>query len=323
MMAAAPRTHGAAVPTRTSAGMAVLTAALAAVAAEFVVQRVLVRVGIHVPALPFLQGPYRAVVETGSVTFTAATVLVGAALAATLLALKHHIPGRAGIAIPIAAAPFPLAGVALGLADVHTGWDARLAVLYLIGTGVAGAALVARHTGRARVFSGVLVISLVLGALATTAEATESGRSAAFVELGEAGMLVASILAALAFTRWNAIDRLTAALAGGAGLGVLASQLGSAATTNILMLWGLGLTGSLPFPLYSIAAGALVLAIVSLVREGRTTLALGLAFVALGGLGLHNTYQSTVQILGLYVLALATFDAEPRADSERLRAHRA
>ena len=313
-MATAPRAYGrVASRTRPAVATTVLMAALAAVAAELVVQRVLVRVGIHIPALPFLQGPYRALVETGSVTFPAATLLVGAALAATLLALTHRMPGRAGVAVAVAAAPFPLVGAMLGLADVQTGWEARLASLYLIAAGVAGASLVARQRGRGRAFSAVLVLSLALGALATVPEATERGRTAALTDLSEAGILAAAILAPFAFTRRNMIDRTIAALAGGAGLTVLVVQLGNTATTNILMLWGLGLTGSLPFPLYSIAAGALVLAMVSLVREGRLTLALGLAFVALGGLGLHNTYQSTVQILGLCVLALATFESDSGA----------
>jgi hypothetical protein len=116
-----------------------------------------------------------------------------------------------------------------------------------------------------------------------------------------------------------------AAVAVTAALFVLAGQLGSGPTTNILFLWSLGMTGGLPFLLYAAAAGALAYAAWVLMRGGSPLLALALLLLGFGGIGLHNTYQSTLQILGLCALLLAVLEAaaarsrdETGAGDERL-----
>ncbi len=294
-----------------SAAATVLTAAAVAVAAELVVQRILVRIGIHIPAFPFLRGPYTVVTESGSIAFPAAVLLAGAALAVTLWWLRERLPGRAGAVLLVTVPLFPLAGVALGLGGREAGWELQMALLYLLAAGIAGAALVAAARGRAKVFAAVLTLSLVTGAAAGLPQVASGGHSAELARAGEGGMLVAALLA-LGLLASRTIDRRAVLIASAAGASMLMLQVANPSTTNIVLLWGLGLTGSLPFLLYCGAVGAVAYAVERLWSDGRILTALGLAFVVMGGYGLHNTYQSTVQILGLCVLLAAQLEDEVR-----------
>lgn len=296
-------------------GTTVLAAALLAVAAELLVQRLLVRIGVHIPALPFLRGPYEVATEAGAAAFVAATLLVGAALAATLWALRERMPAGAGAALAAAVTPFPLVGLALGLSGSETGWESRLALLYLVAVAVAGAALLAAARGTVRACSAVLTLSLAVGALVGTPALVASGQGVALARLGEAGMLFAALLTPVAFAPRRPVDRQAAVIGLAAGGTTFAAQMTNASTTNIVMLWGLGLTGTLPFFAYGGAVTALVFAVVCLVKEGRTPTAAALLFVAMGGYGMHNTYQSTVQLLGLCALTAALMgEGEARID---------
>jgi hypothetical protein len=92
--------------------------------------------------------------------------------------------------------------------------------------------------------------------------------------------------------------------------------LGGAATTKILMLWNFGLSGALPSILYAAAAGALGLTVVALARQRRGLAVAGVALVAIGGIGLHSTYQSGLAVVGLAALciAAATAHSAPQPD---------
>lgn len=306
-------------PERRSAGPAprpaptsVLVAAALAVAAELVLQRLLVRVGVHVPALPFLRQPYAWLTEAGGLVFPAAVVLSVAALGLTWLALAARLPARAAAVLAVTTALFPLAGLYAGLVGRQAGWEEPLALLYLAALIPAGAALLTAGTGlRSRAFTCLLVAGLGLGAAAGTPVVAGSGGTILAGRAGEAALLAAAFLAPVAFPAPRARRPLLAAALAGAAVALV--RVGNGATTGILLLWGLGLTGWFPFYVYCVAAASLAYAVTGLLLRGRQVMALGLLFAAMGGLGLHNTYQSTVQLLGLAVLLLAFLEgAAPR-----------
>ena len=102
------------------------------------------------------------------------------------------------------------------------------------------------------------------------------------------------------------IDRVSAAT--GILVGLLALSMfvgGGAATSRFLLLWNEGLSGTLPGTVYAVAAGALALTFVALLRSQQTMAAMGVALLIAGGVGLHNTYQTGLVVAGLAALCLA------------------
>lgn len=290
----------------------VLLATAAVVAAELVVQRLLVRIALHIPALPFLRGPYSIVTGAGSIIFLAAVIMTLLALTTALWTLARQLPRSLGASLMTAVLPLPILGSYVGVRSFQAGWELPLVLLYLLALAALGTViLTVSRLPSQRLFAATAVLSLAVGAI-TGAEIVAAARFSVTLRLGgEAGALATAILAPLAFRSTSGVSRriLIAALA--VGIAVLLMPIGNRATANILLLWGLGLTGALPIYLYGAAAAALAYAILRQVVAGRVYAALALAFLAMGGYGLHNTYQSDVQILGLCTLLLAVLDRQP------------
>jgi hypothetical protein len=88
----------------------------------------------------------------------------------------------------------------------------------------------------------------------------------------------------------------------GVALATFMALLASPATVKILLLWNFGLAGYFPAFFYAVAFGALAFTALSS-RSTDAPLALGLALLVFGGLGLHSSYQSGLVLLGLVALA--------------------
>ena len=84
------------------------------------------------------------------------------------------------------------------------------------------------------------------------------------------------------------------------------SLLSSGSTVRILLLWNEGLSGTMPAIAYAAAGGAICLTLMTLVRRGDQIVAAGFMLLVAGGLGLHNTYQTSLVAAGLSVICLAS-----------------
>lgn len=302
---------------------ALLIAATVAVAGELLVQRVLVRIAVHIPGAPELRRPYELVSAAGSALFTAAELLVLFALALTAWRLVRYLRTSSAVVVLGALGAFPLAGVLAGVASATSGLEVPLALLDALALTVLGV-LCARGSRRRLRLPGLLVpAGLLLGVASAIAAALELAGALPLAAAGEVVLLIGAIVVPFALLRGAAIRRSEALIAAAAATTILLLQAANPATTGILMLWGLGLTGALFAPLYWAAAGAIALGVVALMRQRRVAMAIALLLIAMGGYGLHNTYQSSVQLLGLALLvdALAAgalpIASSPVAQTER------
>ena len=287
---------------------ALLIAATVAVAGELLVQRVLVRIAVHIPGAPVLRRPYEVVSTSGSTLFTAATLLVLLALALTAWRLAGRLRTPSAVVVLGALAAFPLAGVLAGVAGATSGLEFPLALLDAFALTVLGVLLLTTTRRRARLVGALVAAGLLAGVASAVVAALGLAVATPLSAVGETVLLISALVAPLALLRGVAVRRREALVAAAVASVVVLLQMANPATIGILMLWGLGLTGSLFAPLYWGAAGAIALAAVVLMRQRRMAMAIALLLIAMGGYGLHNTYQSTVQLLGLALLADALAD---------------
>ena len=150
--------------------------------------------------------------------------------------------------------------------------------------------------------------------------ATQSGGFGTIMGPAPAGLLplteALAVLACIASPMLVRINLRRAPLLAGVGVAfaTLIALLASPATVKILLLWNFGLAGYFPAIVYAVAFGTLAFTALSC-RSTDTPLALGLALLVLGGLGLHSSYQSGLVILGLVTLG-TTDPATLRADCD-------
>ena len=281
---------------------ALLIATTVAVAGELVVQRVLVRIAVHIPGVPALRSPYEVVSASGSTLFTAATLLVLLALALTAWRLAGRLRTLSAAVVLGALGAFPLAGVLAGMAGVPAGLEVPFALLDALALTVLGVLFICSARRRLRLPGLFISAGLSFGVISTIMAALGLVGALRVATAGEVVLLVGALIAPIALLKGAVIRRSEALIAAAAAATILLLQAANPATTGILMLWGLGLTGALWAPLYWAAAGAIALAVVVLIRQHHVVIAIALLLIAMGGYGLHNTYQSTVQLLGLALL---------------------
>lgn len=282
-----------------------LTALVVSALAELLILRTFTRTAIHIPALSALQAPYEALAFTGRYAYFVSLALLLVALPVLALALAgdRRTGGRAAAG-----------GIALFFASAAAGaWgsvspfvvDAGTLAAFALVLGVAGS----RWHGRALAPIALLGITfLAAGGFTLLQAAAQDGLASP----GGSSLLTIAELSGCAFalaTPLMAASRPSRAsvLAGVAVAAVvfLCFIAGGGSTSRILLLWNEGLSGALPGEIYAAAAGALVIAFVSLFRGGQQAAAIGLALLIAGGLGLHNTYQTGLVIAGLAALCIA------------------
>ncbi|MCC6381890.1 MAG: hypothetical protein IT304_05235 [Dehalococcoidia bacterium] len=272
---------------------------------ELFVLRTFTRTAIHIPALEELAGPYTLLAGLGRYAYYLSVVLLIAALPLLALALWRRRT-LTGVVAAVALTAFAAIAAAAGPGAIpeHVADAGTLAAVVTL----AGVAAGHQNT------RGALVLLLfgaafALSAVHTTLQAAAQG---GLGTIDAHDLLFASEIGGVAFALASpllvpgACRRRTALAAGAVALVVFGSLLGAGGpTTRILLLWNEGLSGTLPSAIYALAAGALSFTLLHLLGTRRFMTLLGFLLVLAGGVGLHNTYQSGLVVVGLAVLALS------------------
>jgi len=283
-------------------GLAAATAAAAAI--ELVLLRVGTRTLIHIPGVERAEGPFTIVAELGRLAYSIAVVLS----IMLLVGIGIWSTRRGRVPEAVAVAVFGLAAVAARL-----GFMDALAVVAAstVAVTVLGIAALRRHPsfrqhplawlpilliGTAIVLFGIRALSV--GAMA--AGLTDSGTW--LLGVAETVALAGLILLPLATGR---PDRVALALASAIGASIWVSLTLADATVKILLLWNLGLAGSLPALLYAAGGAAATAAAVTAARSGRAELTASIMLVVAGGFAIQSTYQSALVVAAAGVLATA------------------
>jgi hypothetical protein len=292
-----------------------IAATLLAAGTELVLLRLISRIGVHIPALPWLRGMYEAAVTVGTVAFPVATVFAAALLAALALRLA----GRAWVA---ALAVITVLGFQVWLLAAPAGAAGAALHAFLLAGALQAIVLAAALSGRGRgplIFLGLVAGGQALAAVQTgSAQLATLGGQALPLEIAVLGepLLLAALLAApvlLAPPRWQR----AAVIGGGVATLVAAGMmLGNGSTARILALWTLGLQMPVPWALYTLATGTLAATAIANWRADRMAMAAGLQLLALGGFAPPSSYQADLMLAGLVLLAFPQISAAcpaPRA----------
>lgn len=287
-----------------------ITGLAAASTVELLILRLLTRTAIHIPALEHFQQPYAWVSDGGRYAYfvTVALLIPGLVLLAMEFGRRSAV-ALTGVLLFVAGAGLAAAGLSQpAVLDVAT-----IGAVVLIATAIS-AAVPSRVALGPALFGASFATAGVYSTLPTIA-----GTGA---ELQSTWLLSASEYTGLGFALSTPLllRGYVPALARWVGVGVsllaLAVFLGNGSTSRFLLLWNVGLAGSLPSFLYAAAAGALALTLVGLWRAGHQVEAAGLLLLITGGIGLHNTYQSGLVVAGLAALYCG-FRAEAEGTGQR------
>ncbi|MBK5221283.1 MAG: hypothetical protein JJE52_00080 [Acidimicrobiia bacterium] len=265
---------------------------------EVVLLRLVSRTAIHIPGASRVEGPMAVVDAVGRYSVVAAGVLV--AVTAVLVAVRLVGAGSVGGAAAIAT-------TLLASSAARLGWigDSSLAVAAVVSVVVLTVGIIG---GRGRV--GVPVASFSVAFVAAAIHATSQGlagvgdlRPTTTVGLllaAELIVVVAAVTLPLAVGHLRPRDLVGGIAAGLVAWGALAA---SSATTKVLVLWSMGVPGYFPAAVYAVAVGAAATALLAAARTDRD-LAVSLGLLVVGGIGLHNSYQTLLVVSGLALLAV-------------------
>lgn len=262
--------------------------------------RVLTRTAIHIPGLERIELGYRLVAETGRIAFAAGIVLVAALIAVVLI--DGAVNGKLALAGVLSVVVVVAVAAALGVtSETVVDGVAILAVLTIavLGFGVTSAP-----------WSWTwLSPALFAGAFAVAGTPSLLGKAAPGLGVPVAGlwqtaelMAIMGAIAMLTRARGPVMMRsvYVAAAVGGIAFAMLVAQ---PTATRTLMLWNLGLAGYFhPFA-YAAAVACIAYAVDRAWRVGDRSLAIAVAFIVAGGIGLHSTIQSAAFLMGVVILS--------------------
>lgn len=282
--------------------LALATAVVATV--EMVLLRVLTRTVIHIPGLDWFRSPYRIVTEAGRFALYLAAVLLVVLM--VVVAVRAWDRGGRPVTVVLLGFLVVAAGVRLGIVG-ETISGAATAVLVL----AAVAAPPGWNTARRLPLIAMAVAFAITAAVDVLGSAAPgvSLPTAALIQGSEALALLGATSLALLAPR-PAVRR--AVLAGVAVAVLVAAALMRAeATTEILLLWNLGVAGYFHPLFYAAACGALTYAGVRSHLAGDDAAVAGVLLVLAGGIGLHSTLQSGELIMGLSLLTFPSLFRGP------------
>ncbi len=272
-------------------------------AAELLILRLFTRTAIHIPGVTRLEVVFVPIAEIGRFAFYLASVL----LLVCLLLMARELVRRRSASSSLAGSGivlFLVVGVLARLGSIPEAdldWAVVCAIVLLMPWAVGGLPRGARLP--VILFAGAFVLAAIFG----MDQMAGGGGRWADASWPAVGGEVLALAAALSMPLLAGGAGGRRALTWGLGAAAMTSGalLANASTTRILLLWSFGLAGYLPGVAYGAAVGAVVYAIVALRRRGNGTLAWGVAFLFMGGIGLHSTYQSALVLVGLAVLGMA------------------
>lgn len=280
----------------------VLGATVLAGAAELVVLRLVTRTAVHIPGLSALDTPYVIVAGLGRFAYYAAALLLIATLCVLIWEASRRRT-RASIAVAASLVVF-FGASALARAGLATDGALDLAsvgaVVIVAIRGIAGPAV--GNADMPRRASVTLFASAFLGAsLYAMAEPGDSGGAPAWLLPISELLLILWCLGSPLLTA-HRIDRIAAAWGIAVATSVFGALAASEATVKVLLLWNFGVAGSFPAWTYALSFGSFAYAFVAALRAGRSDLGMALALLAIGGVGLHSTYQTGMVLVGLVLL---------------------
>ncbi|GIW15934.1 MAG: hypothetical protein KatS3mg063_1787 [Tepidiforma sp.] len=288
-------------PNRPNAAILALLPWLTAAALfELLVLRTGTRIAIHVPAGARLETPYLLLSAAGRYAFFVAIVLgVLALVASSIVAFRGTAPQRvAGVCGLLFLGAAAAARVDPGLLPV-VDVAAALAV-----TAAAAAILVRRGVAAAVPFALLATATAAAAgyALVQTEPALPLRLSGPLLDGLELTGLAFALTLPLSVRRRPGPRALAAGIAAGAAAGGLLAA--PASSGRIILLWNGGLSSGFPIPFYALAAAGLVIAAVQARSTRDQALFSAILLVAAGGLGLHNTYQTLLVLVGALAPAL-------------------
>lgn len=283
-----------------AAGLAVASAF------ELLILRTFTRTAIHIPGITALREPYEALSLAGRYAYFVSVALLLIAVPAVAWVLwRGRSPVHRGMAVALGTFAVLSALAALNAADRFALDAATSGAVAVIATG----GVVMSRSRRASLPIGLFAFAFLLSASHTLSQTMAQEGLATF---NTGGALNAAEVAGVAFAfsvpllARGAVDR-TATFAGVTVTAVtFAAFLGNGgATVRFLLLWNEGLSGAMPSIAYAIAAGCLATTFVALLRVRNGLAAAALVLLVTGGIGLHSTYQSSLALTGMTLLALA------------------
>jgi len=271
--------------------------------AELFLQRVVYRVGVHIPREGAFLEAYRFATFAGDFAFRlAAALLLLTTAAAVVWLVSRRTTLVAGLFLALLGLvnllAWPLAS-SLGLALAPLVFV--FAAAWLVGRAARSGASVALVLA---VAAAALALALAQYRAGMTALGAEPGGIATLQLISEASLLAAAVLVAVAAgarvrARWPA------AVSALLTLILLAGYAREPATVAIVSLWAVGVTMSLPGVLYVAAFGALAFAAVSWASRGETRhLAVGVVLLFVAGLQPQALHHGITAFLGLVLLSV-------------------
>ncbi|MBI5379245.1 MAG: hypothetical protein HZA23_03725 [Nitrospirae bacterium] len=288
-----------------------LNALLVAALLELLLNRIVTRLGMHIPAEalsnPAVVAAYSVLSMIGLIAFNVASVLAAVLLLVLIVQWRREEQNtRSSLGLVL------IAGLlAIGLLPVLLSVDPRIDRAFEIITLLTMGFLMVVGLCRGRSFIvawGALFFCYYYYRFAQVLEFLPGGMEA--FRLGEAFWVLGGLLAYHAVSgEGRKRSVLPLFLLAGTTAGWLAfTVLGGAtvarleSTPAILAIWSLGLTLYLPLPLYLTAAVLYAVAMARLYREGSPA-AHGIAFLLIAGYTLLLTYQVILAVLGMALLA--------------------
>ncbi|MBI4220756.1 MAG: hypothetical protein HY682_11475 [Chloroflexi bacterium] len=278
-------------------------ALVALAAGEFVLLRVLLRMGPSLPEGHLVDAASRIGYQAGLWSLNTGAVLA----VIVLLIIGAGYAARSGVRAAVAAAAFTTAGmlVALWASALAGVWFPGLLALQVIALPVvAGVAVaVARPAGGRMVWLGIaLVAQLIAGA-------SILGRSGSSVVPGlAAASEIVAVAAAIAlpFALRLPLRIGPAVAASTLGLIYLLFSTFEPSIARFFLLWDFGLLGALPGPLHAISLAAIAyVAAAGLSSRVHRVAVSGALLIVLAGLRLENTYFAAIGAAGVYLLLVS------------------
>jgi hypothetical protein len=276
---------------------------------ELVALRVLTRTAIHIPGLARVEIGYRLVSEIGRVAFSAGVVLVVALIVA--VAAKAAGSGRMQLASVLFFFLATAAMAALGVAPEAV--IDLVTVIAVVAVPITCLARTSKSWSWTRLSPVLFVVAFVLSAVPSILGKVAPGLGMPVTGIWKTAEAVALVAGLALVARASGPISLRSALVGLVAASLaLVSLTTQPAATETLMLWNLGLAGYFPPVFYSAAIACVVYAVHHTWIVGDRSIAVGVAFIVAGGIGLHSTIQSAAFLMGIVILLVPSVVRAPK-----------
>ena len=297
---------------------------------DLLFERIVYRVGIHIPRDPSVMSAYRSATAVGDGAFRYVMVLaVFAAIAAAVYLVSSRLPMRRTLGVALLALAI-VDTVTIRSNDPHLGLAVNAlfagALSLMVGVAVGGTG--ARAMRLSAIVAGVALLAGQYPVMAARVSDISGGAlpgAASSLTIAEAAVVAFPLVLVIGARPWDRPAGRTALVAGALAGGIAALAFSRAASTvAILSLWGTGVTMSFPAPVYVIALAAAVTSAVVFASESRTRhLAVAAGLLLVAGVQPTVTQYNLAALLGMAILVLGPEPAAALAGARDESAERA